>query len=250
MAIASLQSTRDRDFPLPRQHSWWDDDAKCTLVMSQPSLDPDLWLEYLDGAERSYRKHGVQGALDVAAICDGHDTAVFWAASTRGSGLSGGCVPGPLTCPDDSHAVVEWEGQPGLSAVRKMINDRVPFGILEMKSAFVTDDPDRNRGVTRALARSGFHAMAAMDLQFCMATSAPHVLDKWRSSGGVVASIPATPYPDARYRTKMMWWDRRTFTRNAGRPRCRRSSTRSSPWTRRGLTQAKTCHCVIMPCDV
>jgi len=96
-----------------------------------------------------------------------------------------------------------------------MINDRVPFGILEMKSAFVTDDPDRNRGVTRALARSGFHAMAAMDLQFCMATSAPHVLDKWSSSGGVVASIPATPYPDARYRTKMMWWDRRTFTRNA-----------------------------------
>jgi len=80
MSIASLQSTRDRDFPLPRQHSWWDDDAKCTLVMSQPSLDPDLWLEYLDGAERSYRKHGVQGALDVAAICDGHDTAEFWAA--------------------------------------------------------------------------------------------------------------------------------------------------------------------------
>ena len=216
MAIASLQSTRDRDFPLPRQHSWWDDDAKCTLVMSQPSLDPDLWLEYLGGAESSYRKHGVQGALDVAAICDGHDTAVFWAALDSRERVIGGVrAKGPLTCPDDSHAVVEWEGQPGLSAVRKMINDRVPFGILEMKSAFVTDDPDRNRGVTRALARSGFHAMAAMDLQFCMATSAPHVLDKWRSSGGVVASIPATPYPDARYRTKMMWWDRRTFTRNA-----------------------------------
>jgi hypothetical protein len=96
-----------------------------------------------------------------------------------------------------------------------MIADRVPFGILEMKSAFVTDDPERNKGITRALARSGFHAMAAMDLQFCMATSAPHVLDKWRSSGGVVASIPATPYPDPRYRTKMMWWDRRTFVQHA-----------------------------------
>ncbi len=69
--------------------------------------------------------------------------------------------------------------------------------------------------MTRALARTGFHAMAAMDLQFCMATSAPHVLDKWRSSGGVVAAIPATPYPDPRYRTKMMWWDRRTFIQHA-----------------------------------
>ena len=57
--------------------------------------------------------------------------------------------------------------------------------------------------------------MALMDLQFCMATSAPHILDRWRSSGGVVASIPATPYPDKRYRTKMMWWDRRTFANHA-----------------------------------
>ena len=216
MSITSLQSNRDRGFRLTRHHRWWDDDAKCTLLMSQPSLDPDLWLEYLDGAERSYRKHGVQSALDTAAISDGHDTAVFWAALDSRERVIGGVrAKGPLTCPDDSHAVVEWEGQPGLPAVRKMINDRVPFGILEMKSAFVTDDPDRSRGVTRALARSGFHAMAAMDLQFCMATSAPHVLDKWRSSGGVVASIPATPYPDPRYRTKMMWWDRRTFVRHA-----------------------------------
>jgi hypothetical protein len=97
-----------------------------------------------------------------------------------------------------------------------MINDRVPFGILEMKSAWVTDDPDRNRSLTKALARSGFHAMALLDNQFCIATSAGHVLDRWRSSGGLVASaIPATPYPDERYRTKMMWWDRRTFARYA-----------------------------------
>lgn len=27
--------------------------------------------------------------------------------------------------------------------------------------------------------------------------------------------VPATPYPDARYRTKMMWWDRRTFAKHA-----------------------------------
>nr|WP_232786893.1 hypothetical protein [Mycolicibacterium aurum] len=184
--------------------------------MSQPDLEPDLWLEYLDGAERSYRKYGVQDALDVAEISDGHDTAMFWAALNPSGQVIGGVrAKGPLTGADDSHAVVEWDGQPGLAAVRKMIDDRVPFGILEMKSAFVTGNSDSTKGVTRALARSGFHAMAAMDLQFCMATSAPHVLDKWRSSGGVVASIPATPYPDPRYRTKMMWWDRRTFIRHA-----------------------------------
>jgi hypothetical protein len=216
VTISTLDSGRKNDFQLARSHRWWDADAQCTLVMSQPALEPDLWMEYLHGAERSYRKHGVESALDVAEICDGHDTAMFWAALDAAGQVIGGVrAKGPLTGPDDSHAVVEWDGQPGLAAVRKMITDRVPFGVLEMKSAFVTGNSDSTKGVTRALARSGFHAMAAMDLQFCMATSAPHVLAKWRSSGGVVAPIPATPYPDSRYLTKMMWWDRRTFIRHA-----------------------------------
>jgi hypothetical protein len=54
-----------------------------------------------------------------------------------------------------------------------------------------------------------------MGIQFCMATSAPHILERWGSSGGVVAPIPAAAYPDERYRTKMMWWDRRTFANHA-----------------------------------
>jgi len=30
-----------------------------------------------------------------------------------------------------------------------------------------------------------------------------------------VAAIPATPYPDERYQTKMMWWNRSDFVRYA-----------------------------------
>jgi hypothetical protein len=218
MTVPQLAATDRSDYRLSASVSWWDPGAECTLIMSQPSVDPDLWEQYLRGAERSYRKRGVERALDVAAIRDGQDTIMFWATVDMAGRMVGGVrAMGPLRSADDSHAVVEWAGQPGLQAVRKMITDRVPFGILEMKSAWVTDDPNRNRSVTRALARSGFHAMAALDLQFCMATSAPHVLDRWRSSGGVVAPIPATPYPDARYRTKMMWWDRRTFAQHAER---------------------------------
>lgn len=215
MPITALQAVPRPGSHIP-SHSWWDDDAECTLVMSHPSADRDLWRDYLRGAERSYRKHGVQSALDVDDIVDGRDTALFWTAvDTAGRVIGGVRAKGPLTGPDDSHAVVEWAGQPGLESVRKMIDDRIPFGVLEMKTAFVTDDADKSKGVTRVLARTAFHAMAALDLQFCMATSAAHVLDKWRSSGGVVAPISATPYPDPRYRTKMMWWDRRTFIQHA-----------------------------------
>ena len=42
--------------------SWRDPDIDCTLVLSQPAVDPDLWAEFSLGAENSYRKHGVECA--------------------------------------------------------------------------------------------------------------------------------------------------------------------------------------------
>ncbi len=197
--------------------SWWDSDTECTLVVASPACDRDLWKDYLRGAVRSYRKHGLEHVLDPEQIQSGDDTALFFAAvDTRGRVLAGVRAKGPLRDADDSHAAIEWAGSPGLRAVRKMINDRTPFGVLEMKSAWATDDRERSRPLTKAIARTSFHAMAVMDIQFCMATAGTHILDRWRSSGGVVAEhIPATPYPDARYQTKMMWWDRRTFINHA-----------------------------------
>jgi hypothetical protein len=196
--------------------SWWHGDAECTIVMSEPSADKGLWRDYLREAERNYRRHGVGAALDAAAIQRTGDTALFWAMLDAAGRLLGGVrAVGPLRSPDDSHAVVEWAGQPGLPLVRKMIADRVPLGVLEMKSAWVTDDPERNRHLTKPLARTGFHAMALLGVQFFMATSADHAVARWRSSGGVVAPIRSTPYPDERYRTKMIWWDRLTFANHA-----------------------------------
>ncbi len=196
---------------------WWDPDAECTVVVSAPSVDPDLWQAYVTGAERSYRKHRVEKALDLAAFCDGADTAMFWATLDKNGRVIGGVrVRGPLTCADDSHAAVEWAGQRGLPAVQKMITDRLPFGVVEVKTAWVTADPKRAPSITRVLARAPLHSTVSLNAQFAMATSASHVLDRWASSGGVVASrIPATPYPDERYRTKIMWWDRRTFANHA-----------------------------------
>ena len=210
----------DLDFPAasgPNDNiSWWDAEAECTMVLSRPDVDRDLWNEYLRGAEESYRRHGVERAVDVAEVSEGTDTAMFWATLDATGRVIGGLrAKGPLLSADDSHATVEWAGQPGLDAVRKMIDDRVPFGVLEMKTAWTTDDRDSARRLSTALARTPFHAMALLDIQFCMATSAPHVLERWRTSGAVVAPIPATPYPDERYRTKMMWYDRRTFANHA-----------------------------------
>jgi hypothetical protein len=85
-----------------------------------------------------------------------------------------------------------------------------------MKSAWVSDDPARSGELTRVFARTAFPTMSLLGAQFILATAAAHVLDRWSTSGGVVATkIPAAPYPSDRYRTKMMWWDRRTFANHA-----------------------------------
>jgi len=203
-------------FELRETLSWRDSDLDCTLVLPRPAVDPDLWTEFSLGAENSYRKHGVECALDVDVLRSGADTVMFCAAIDDAGRMAGGLrAIGPLRSPDDSHAVVEWAGQPGEQAVRDMISDRIPFGVMEMKTGWVSDDWDRDRPVTTALARSGFYMANFLGFQFFMATAATYVLNRWRSSGGVVAPIPATPYPNERYQTKMIWWDRHDFINHA-----------------------------------
>ncbi|MCT7659059.1 hypothetical protein [Mycobacterium deserti] len=217
MTVPQLDAPLYDEMRLAHSISWWDEVAECTLVMSQPAIDRELWYEFLRGAARSYRKHGVERVLDVAAIRHGDDTSLFWVAIDSAGRVVGGVrAKGPLTSAQESHALVEWAGQPGLPAVHKMITDRLPFGVVEIKSAWVTDDIDRNRSLTDVLARVPLHSTAALNAQFAMATAASHVIARWISSGGVVAArIPATPYPDDRYRTKIMWWDRNTFANYA-----------------------------------
>lgn len=198
-------------FSLGQGFSWPDPDIEGTLVVSQPSVDLELWAEYGAGAVRSYSKRGVECALDLEALRTGNDTIMFGAVVDDAGHVAGGYRAIALRSPDDSHAVEEWAGQAGQQDVRRMIAERVPYGVLEMKSGWVTDAAGRNPFLTTALARSCFYMMVILDFQYTMCTAATPVLNSWRSSGSVVAPVPATPYPNEHYRTKMMWWNRRDF---------------------------------------
>lgn len=217
MTAPQLETFAPFGQPLDPSASWWDPSSECTIVVAQPGAEPELWRDYVRGAELSYRKHGVELALDIPALRSGDDTALFCAGINSAGNVVGGLrAKGPYQNVDECHAVEEWKGQQGLAAVRKMVGDRLPFGVVEMKSAWVSDDPEQSRALTDVLARMPLHSMVMLDIQFAVATAAAYVLNRWLSSGGVLAArIPATPYPDARYQTKMMWWDRRTFAHHA-----------------------------------
>lgn len=217
MTAPQLDATGRRCMTLDESPSWWDPDSECTIVVAKPSAERELWNEYVRGAQSNYRKHGVECALDPKTLRTGEDTALFSVGINSAGRVVGGLrAKGPHRTVEDSHALIEWSGQPALDSVRKMIADRLPFGVVEMKTAWVCDDPQQSRALTDTLARMPLHAMTLLDIQFAMATAAAYVLKRWLSSGGVLAAkIPATPYPDERYQTKMMWWDSRTFANHA-----------------------------------
>lgn len=217
MTISPVDITDPIVTSLQDSPSCWDPQTECTVVFADPKVERDLWQDFVRGACKSYSNHGVERALDMDALPSGRDTILFAACVDDAGRVVGGLrAKGPYQSAEECHALQEWSGQPGYAAVRKMVADRLPFGVVEMKTAWVTDDPDRSRQLTSAISRTPLHAMNLLDIQFIVATAASYVLKRWLSSGGQLATkIPATPYPDHRYQTRLAWWDRRTFANYA-----------------------------------
>ncbi|OBB99612.1 MULTISPECIES: hypothetical protein [unclassified Gordonia (in: high G+C Gram-positive bacteria)] len=191
--------------------------SDATMVVASPTIVPDLWRQYLDGAHAAYSARGVDDALDYDAISDGSSTTLFCAVLDTAGDIVGGLrVQGPYTLPHQSHAVTEWDGQPGQSELIRAIGARLAGGLIEVKSAFV--DPTSSDAAAAAgfLARTPLIVMAATGTRHMLATAADYVLARWESGGGRVdTDIPYTPYPDERYRTQAMFWDRDLLARHA-----------------------------------
>lgn len=180
-----------------------------SLVLATPLAAPELWREYLDGARDSYAERGVAAALPYAEVADGTSTTLFFAAlDARGSVVGGVRAQGPYGSHYESHALLEWAGQPGLDLVAESISQRLSDGVVEMKTAWTASGPAAAT-VAALLTRTALPTMVLTGARYIMATAADHVLRRWEASGGrVVEQIPPSPYPTAKYRTSLMWWDR------------------------------------------
>ncbi|WP_229705076.1 hypothetical protein [Williamsia phyllosphaerae] len=197
--------------------SVFDAASGCHLVLGTPRSVPELWTRYLDGARDLYAAHGVSAALDHDAVVDGDSTTLFYAAVDRAGVVRGGHrAQGPYLDVRDSHALVEWSGNDGRDELIAAVRSRLAHGVVEMKTAWVDPTADDPSAVSALLARVAVPTMRTTGARFIMATAAEHVLRRWSSSGGRVDKrVPAASYPDERYRTSLMWWDRETMGRLA-----------------------------------
>lgn len=220
----------------------YDDPATgCEFVVARPAQQPGLWLSYLDGARASYRKHGVESVLEYDRIRDGRSTALFFAARQPDGQVVGGMrVQGPYESVDEAHAVEEWAAFDDDAELRHEISERVPAGVIEMKTGWVSDIAWRRAELTAGLARLFVHSINLMGVRYAFGTVATHAVKRWQTTGGVVSTnVAPIAYPDDRYRAVLMWWDRETFAELAASeqlPAIIDESARITDCTRRGVS--------------
>jgi hypothetical protein len=190
--------------------SFWDPASGCRIEAHSPRKRPDLWRSYVDGLTESYHRYGVEAALDLDSFASGDSTSLFFVAFSQTEEIVAGVrMHGPLASSEDAHALIEFAADPtGVATVERLIGDRLPFGVLEIKGGWVAHTANDRDELSNTIARCFLHAMTILDVQFAFCTAGTHAVKRWLSTGSVVAEgLVPVPYPDERYQTTMMWWD-------------------------------------------
>jgi hypothetical protein len=182
-----------------RVGNYYDPFSGCHFVIARPSVQPELWSAYLTGARASFRRFGVERVLEYEKTRDGTSTALFFAAIDGDGQVTGGMrAQGPYLHADQAHALVEWAGRDGAAALHTEISERIPAGVIEMKTGWVKHDAPKRPELTAALARVFVHSMTLLNARHALGTVAAH-------------AVAPVAYPDDRYLTSPMWWDRETY---------------------------------------
>ncbi|MEV6767482.1 hypothetical protein AB0N05_02505 [Nocardia sp. NPDC051030] len=190
-----------------------DAQSGCTFLFGPPQADPVLWRRYLDGALRAYRHYGAGNAVDYDAWIDGSSTALFAVAlDSDGQVVAGVRAEGPFKHVDEVPSVAGWAGLPGENAFRKMVADQIPDGVYECRTGWVKPGIEQHSALADWVARAIIHFIPMLGARFSVGAAAEHALALYRRGGARTAWwIPASSYPDDRYRTVPLWWDMRTF---------------------------------------
>lgn len=180
-------------------------------MIARPAVEPDLWSRFVSGALAAYRKHDVEVALEYSDMKSGESTDLFTVALAEDGGVVGGSrAIGPYTSADDTHAIVEWSEPDHRSEIRRVLGGCIREGLVEGKTGWVLDDAPQRRELTATIARSAAYYMDLLGARYMVNTAADNTMGMWQRYGAtLVEEILPAPYPDARYRTRLLLWDAR-----------------------------------------
>lgn len=215
-----------------RTLDYYDEGSGYHIVVAVPAVEPELWAGFVAGAREAYCRHDVEAALEYDKIAGGESTVLFFAAlAADGSVVGGSRALGPYRSAAEAHAMVEWSDPAHRTAIRRVLDEYIPSGLVEAKTGWVAPDVPRRRQLRETVARTTTYCMDLLDARYLVGTSADNTLEMWRHCGArVLDEIPPCSYPDALYRTRLLLWDvRRCDSEERRRTLAKLSASDSAP---------------------
>jgi hypothetical protein len=195
-----------------------------TFYLVRPFERPDLWKRYIDGALETYRSFAVESALELERINNGLETTLFMVGIDCDDRVVAGIrFQGPFRSPSEAHVCEEFAGSPGYQLLRQTIGRRLGEGVIEFKGGWAANGNPLHGELSDAIARTFVHAMDWLGCRWGLCSAALYATRRWQSSGGrIMSGLEPIPYPDERYETTVLWWDRRSLERHASTEQLRR----------------------------
>ncbi|MHB1584105.1 MAG: Rv1355c family protein [Acidimicrobiales bacterium] len=174
-----------------------------------PQERPDLWHQYLDGAEARYRKFGIASLLGRPQLEAAEGVSLFFVGiDDEGVVRAGVRCHGPLDAMTASQALVEMATSPEADLLASVVADVLPFGVVEMKGAWGGLGADGMQTTAKALSRCCVHSLTWMRSELALGAVSDRIKEPMAACGARMVGEHAAPFPSERYRTVLMAWRR------------------------------------------
>lgn len=186
-----------------------DEASGIRFVGYHPTLFPEEWHRYLDGAEGVYQSRGVSDSLARRQLEDGRGVSLFFIGYNKeGDAVAGIRFRGPIGSSVDSSILREMALSPDIAIIRDALDRACVAGALEMKGMWSKGAGINGVHLASSLIRTCLVAMEWLGTDYTFATAAARLSALVEYTGSVVISDVPVPYPDERYGTVLFSFER------------------------------------------
>jgi molybdopterin/thiamine biosynthesis adenylyltransferase/nitroreductase len=178
-----------------------------------PLERPDLWKVYLNEAEGIFRSRGFEGTLRRLELEEGNDVSLFLLGfDAEGNAVAGVRFHGPLEGAHQAAIVEEMATSPEIGIIHDLIEQEIRLGAVEVKGAWSKGATVVGSRLLTAISRSVTHGLNWLGAEFAIAAVSDTLMPVGTATGGVQVGTQWVPFPDERYRTIAISWQRgRTY---------------------------------------
>ena len=174
-----------------------------------PLERPDLWKMYLNEAEGKYRSHGFEGTLRRQELEEGADVPLFFIGfNADDEPVAGVRFHGPVEGSHQVYLMEEMAASPEIDDIRALIDSEIRLGALEVKGAWSKGHAAVGVRMIAAISRCATHAMNWLGAEFAIAAVSDTLLAVGCPAGATQVGTASVPFPDERYRTVAVSWNR------------------------------------------